>query len=522
MTFSVAGVEQAVRRVRATGADDLSSLAAPRLRELLDEMAALRKETELSAARVAAEIASRSEGVAPSESFARRQGHRSAEALIASVESTSNAAAARLIEIGRLLAEEDAREAEQERLAREAERQAAEEEERARRAREAALRGAGGGGGGGGEGMPLPLPLPTPTPRPVPVLTLRQQARSLVGAAVREGSITGDVASVVLDLIGELPEDELLLQRVEHVLRRARGLRLHSVRKLCWQVIALADPQGWVEREKSQYECRRADLRDNADGTVTLTAVLPPVDAARIKAVLDAGVRRLMAARRDPGQLLSDERTAPQMRADLLVGVFSHMAGCDQPATGVKTTVVVRMTIDQLREGAGVGEIDGVNQPVSVEELRKAAVDSSYLPVVLGGSSRPLDVGRAERAFTSAQRHALVERDGGCSWCNAPPSWCDAHHLDPWSRGGRTDLSNGLLLCRACHTRLHDNHWQIRVRAGRPEFIPPADVDRLRRPVPGGRARFEVERDVVMSEDTRTEERDESGRLRSASGNAAA
>lgn len=498
MTFSVDGVEQAVRRVRATGADDLSSLAAPRLRALLEEMAALRKETELSAARVAAEIASRSEGVAPSDSFARRQGHRSAEALIAAVESTSNAAASRLIEIGRLLAEEDAREAEQERLAREA----AQEEERARRAREAQRRGAGGGAGGGGgdDDPPEPLPLPTPTTRPVPAQTLRQQARGLVAAAVREGGITGDVASVVLDLIGELPEDDLLLQRVDHVLRRASGLRLHSVRKLCWQVMALADPQGWAEREKRQYECRRADLRDNADGTVTLTAVLPPVDAARIKAVLDAGVRRLMAERRDRRQLLSDERTAPQMRADLLVGVFSHMAGCDQPAPGVKTTVVVRMTIDQLREGAGVGEIDGVNQPVSVEKLRKAAVDSSYLPVVLGGGSRPLDVGRAERAFTSAQRHALVERDGGCSWCNAPPSWCDAHHLDAWSRGGRTDLSNGLLLCRACHTRLHDNHWQIRVRAGRPEFIPPADVDRMRRPVPGGRARFEVKRDVVCGD----------------------
>ncbi|MEP6482771.1 MAG: HNH endonuclease signature motif containing protein [Rhodoglobus sp.] len=41
-------------------------------------------------------------------------------------------------------------------------------------------------------------------------------------------------------------------------------------------------------------------------------------------------------------------------------------------------------------------------------------------------------------------------RDGGCRFpgCDRPPSWCEAHHIVPWSHGGRTDLADGLLLCR--------------------------------------------------------------------------
>lgn len=37
-----------------------------------------------------------------------------------------------------------------------------------------------------------------------------------------------------------------------------------------------------------------------------------------------------------------------------------------------------------------------------------------------------------------------------------PPQWCDAHHLDWWSRGGHTDLAHLALLCGRHHTIVHD------------------------------------------------------------------
>ena len=43
-----------------------------------------------------------------------------------------------------------------------------------------------------------------------------------------------------------------------------------------------------------------------------------------------------------------------------------------------------------------------------------------------------------------------------------PSTWCEAHHAgDPWSRGGRTDLADGLLLCAWHHHRIHDDRYLV-------------------------------------------------------------
>lgn len=48
---------------------------------------------------------------------------------------------------------------------------------------------------------------------------------------------------------------------------------------------------------------------------------------------------------------------------------------------------------------------------------------------------------------------------GQVDGCDVPATWCDAHHEDPWSRGGRTDLKNALLVCGHHHRRLHDSRY---------------------------------------------------------------
>jgi len=67
------------------------------------------------------------------------------------------------------------------------------------------------------------------------------------------------------------------------------------------------------------------------------------------------------------------------------------------------------------------------------------------------------------------------------------PGYTEAHHLHWWNaHDGPTDLANGILLCRTHHHRVHDDGWQIEVRAGVPYFIPPDAVDPYRRPRRGG------------------------------------
>lgn len=62
------------------------------------------------------------------------------------------------------------------------------------------------------------------------------------------------------------------------------------------------------------------------------------------------------------------------------------------------------------------------------------------------------------RQFSEAQRTALYNRQKGiCPDCGKHYLKADmhAHHIVPWYNGGMTDLSNGVMLCKNCHTQRH-------------------------------------------------------------------
>ena len=133
---------------------------------------------------------------------------------------------------------------------------------------------------------------------------------------------------------------------------------------------------------------------------------------------------------------------------------------------GVNATVVVTMTIEQLLGEAATALLDDGSR-MSAGQARRLACEAGIIPVVLGTTSVPLDLGRATRLFTKAQRIALGLRDSGCTakGCETSASGCHAHHDDPWSRGGLTDLANGRLLCPRHHRLAHDSSYAMTVHA---------------------------------------------------------
>ena len=434
MTLNTAPVRTAAAAVCAREGVDVAGLSRGELLGLSRELAGLRRAVDVALAEVAAEVDRRSTPDDGAAGLSAREGFRSAGELIARVTGGSVAEAQRLIAAGSLLAD-------------------------------------------AGSAEPPATPL--------------SDVRAALARAARSGEVPVEVVAMALRALASLPDVERTRDLFLQALAKAPGLAVHQVRALFWRAQALADPAAWEEREERQYGERSASLRDDSDGMVTLTARLTPVDAAPVRAVLDANVRWAMQQRRDDPS--SDTRSAWQMRADILVGLCRHALDCDQPTSGVKTTVVVRMTREDLETGLGVGEIDGVARPVSASALRRAAADAEIIPVVLGGRSEVLDWGRARRLFTQAQRLALVERDGGCAWCNAPPSWCEAHHIRWWDRDdGPTDLSNGVLLCTRCHHRIHRDGWDVTVRENGVWFTPPRSIDPARSPRLGGRERYGV------------------------------
>ncbi len=98
---------------------------------------------------------------------------------------------------------------------------------------------------------------------------------------------------------------------------------------------------------------------------------------------------------------------------------------------------------------------------VTAGQARRLACQAGIIPVVLGADSEILDVGRTRRLVTDAIRKALNLRDRGCTevGCSMPAAFCEAHHVVPWSRGGKTSLADTKLFCSFHHHRAHDPTW---------------------------------------------------------------
>ncbi|MGO4806213.1 DUF222 domain-containing protein [Arthrobacter sp. 2MCAF15] len=212
----------------------------------------------------------------------------------------------------------------------------------------------------------------------------------------------------------------------------------------------------------------------------------------------------------DPGLPSPDLRSRAQKLLDGLVGACKvALTAGTLPATGglrpqVLATIDYRDLLTRLdtaaynchdadgpgpadrTPGSGTGTDCGMGTgsllftgPVTASTVRQIACDADIIPVVLGGGRRVLDIGRASRIFPPHIRKALIARDRGCAFpgCTIPATWCDAHHITYWSRGGTTGTENGTLLCSHHHHVIHKENWSIRLTNGIPWFIPPPHLD---------------------------------------------
>ncbi len=136
--------------------------------------------------------------------------------------------------------------------------------------------------------------------------------------------------------------------------------------------------------------------------------------------------------------------------------------------------------------------------PITAGELRRLLCDAELVPVVLGGVSEILDLGRGRRLASAAQRRAIALRDGRCAFpgCHVPIHRCELHHIAPWQDGGPTDLDNLVALCVRHHQLCEPappvtdqngyarapDQWVIRARDGHQSRIRTAHRPEDRRP----------------------------------------
>lgn len=438
--------------LRSAVADlDVVGLAPDDMAELTDVLASIRRVAEAGFAPVAGEISRQSRRELGKDSYSRKRGFTSPAALISAATGSSTADAARMMKVGEATAP-----------------------------RRNLV----------GEELPAKHPH--------------------VAQAVQAGVLSVTAAEGIVSLLDRVAirAGDAACEEMEAILAaRAPGLTSDELRRMLLDAEARLDPDGKEPREHERRDRRMLAFRTERDGSVSLTGRFDPETAAPIVTAIDGIVTRIMRRNEhqdDPAK--KDGRTRMQMQADILADLARHALGCRAVPTRPITTMVVRMDYDTFRAAldenaeaagaAGTARIDGIEQPITARAVRRMAVDAQIIPCVLGGNSEVLDLGREERLFTKKQKLALAERDGGCAFCGAPPGHTIVHHIDWWSRGGRTDLDNGILLCVACHHRIHDDGWEIRIdgvgRSAVPWFIPPPWLDHTRTPRRGGPTRYRL------------------------------
>jgi hypothetical protein len=275
------------------------------------------------------------------------------------------------------------------------------------------------------------------------------------------------------------------------LLENAARLDPPTLRRVVTHLVEVADPESAQTRVQRQHERRGLWVSPTFEGMVAVDGLLEPEAGETLLTALEPLARPASA---------EDDRSGSQRRADALAELARRaLEGGRLPTSGgVRPQLTVTIDLASLLghpasggEGAWVG-------PLPAETVRRLACDGAVtrvlvtrhhdpagedsdsgdadglaarlrtaitlLPAALGGApTQPLEVGRATRVVSPAQRTALAVRDGGCvvPGCDRPPPWCEAHHLRHWRHGGATDLGNLVLLCRAHHRAVHEGHQRL-------------------------------------------------------------
>ncbi|MEV6243723.1 DUF222 domain-containing protein [Lentzea sp. NPDC051838] len=224
------------------------------------------------------------------------------------------------------------------------------------------------------------------------------------------------------------------------------------------------------------------------DGMLEIRALLDAVTGAKYEALIDPLAKpRPASTSADPNTAEpgADPRPRSEREGDALAELVDLMLRADQlPAHGGEpVTLTVTVNYDDLADQTGQALLDN-GERIPADQIRQLACNAGVIPLVLGGASQPMDIGRKTRTFPAGIRRILVARDRGCAFpgCTRPPRHCDAHHIQHWANNGDTSVDNAVLLCRHHHTLIHQSEWEVKLVHGIPTFYPPPWLDPERKP----------------------------------------
>lgn len=225
---------------------------------------------------------------------------------------------------------------------------------------------------------------------------------------------------------------------------------------------------------------------DPDDGSLRLTAKLPPEDGVLLVEALEAARAALEEQRRAEDAEERGSAVPPQANDEYESGsaeppprrrvtqaealtALAEAALARPPASldglqgGERHQILVHIDAETLATDSPGANLLGKGcshlargPGVCPETVRRLCCDGALVPLVeLDGV--PVAIGARRRTISPALRRALVARDGTCQFpgCECH-RYVDAHHIHHWAHGGETALDNLVLLCRHHHRLVHE------------------------------------------------------------------
>lgn len=288
----------------------------------------------------------------------------------------------------------------------------------------------------------------------------------VVATALAEGEITLEHARVIAQVANPRVADVMAAAQTELV-ALASTMRFEA-----WagHVRALADHADADGGHDPSPEKRGLHMGRGLDGELFLSATLVGAAGSHVEHIIGSHADRLFRRAWKDREASGGDLPMPsrsQLQADALHELVRAGGAALRDGTANAPAADVTVTVPHDHPsltGNGAAAVRCGSGDVCGAELDTLLCDAVFNPVVVDDYGSPLDVGRSSRFVTPQQRRALAVRDGGCAFpgCDAPPSWCDAHHVVHWKDGGPTSLDNTLLACRHHHGVWHRDGWRVR------------------------------------------------------------
>ncbi len=182
-------------------------------------------------------------------------------------------------------------------------------------------------------------------------------------------------------------------------------------------------------------------------------------------------------------QIDNDHRSLAQRQHDALIAVGRSVLESGELGqhNGLPTSVIIRTTLQDLESRAGVGISGGGSVIPIADVIRMAAHANHYLAVFDKATGSALDLFRARRVASPAQRIMLIARSGGCTkpGCTVGAYGSQVHHAArDWADDGQTNVDELGLACGPDNRMVGRGGWSTRINADSDvEWIPPPHLD---------------------------------------------